>query len=67
MRRRAVFLAQCERLGREVIIWTSSIDGIQNTENGILVHYQCACGDDAEMLTGARSPVRVNVHVGATL
>ncbi len=62
-----MFLAECERLGREVIIWTSSIDGIQNTENGILVHYQCACGASAEMLTGAASPVRVSLHVGASV
>ena len=60
-----MFLAECDRLGRDVIIWTSSIDGIQNTENGILVHYRCGCGENAEMLTGAAAPVRVNVHIGA--
>lgn len=60
-----MFLAHCDHLDREVIIWTSSLDGIENTENGIVVRYQCACGRSAEMLTGARSPVRVSVHVGA--
>jgi len=49
-----MFLAHCDHLDREVIIWTSSLDGIENTENGILVRYQCACGRPAEMLTGAR-------------
>jgi hypothetical protein len=60
-----MFLAHCDQLDREVIIWTSSLDGIENTENGILVRYHCACGRPAEMLTGAASPVRVSVHVGA--
>jgi hypothetical protein len=59
-----MFRAHCDHLDRDVIIWSSSLDGITNTENGILVRYECACGRPAEMLTGAGSPVRVNVHVG---
>ncbi|MEX1133930.1 MAG: hypothetical protein WED83_03690 [Acidimicrobiia bacterium] len=60
-----MFLVHCDHLDREVIIWTSSLDGIENTENGIVVRYRCACGRPAEMLTGARSPATFNVHVGA--
>lgn len=60
-----MFLAHCDRLDREVIIWASSLDGIENTENGIVVRYRCACGRPAEMLTGARAPARLTVHVGA--
>jgi hypothetical protein len=60
-----MFLAHCDHLDREVIIWTSSLEGIENTENGIVVRYLCACGRHAEMLTGARSPANINVHVEA--
>ncbi|HLF60927.1 MAG TPA: hypothetical protein VI980_07105 [Acidimicrobiia bacterium] len=58
-----MFLAHCDHLDRKVIIWTSSLDGIENTEKGIVVHYRCACGRPAEMLTGAGSPVKVSAHV----
>lgn len=62
-----MFLAHCDLLGREVIIWTSDLEGVENTENGIVVRYRCACGRPAEMLTGAQSPVKINVHVGASV
>jgi hypothetical protein len=58
-----VLRAKCDSLGRDVIIWTSSIDGIQNTELGILVSYECICGQRGEMLTGAASPSQVGAHV----
>ena len=59
-----MFLAQCDKLGREALIWASDLEGITNTKAGIVLRYRCACGEDAEMLTGAGSDVRVSVHLG---
>jgi hypothetical protein len=59
-----VFLAQCDNLDRQVLIWPSDVLGIENTDHGMVVRYRCTCGGMAEMLTGARSPVRVSVHPG---
>jgi len=59
-----VFLAQCDHLGREALIWASDLEGIVNTEAGIVLRYRCACGELAEMLTGSGSDVRVSVHLG---
>lgn len=59
-----MFVAQCDNLGREMLIWTSDLHSIDNTEHGIVLRYRCACGDMAEMLTGSGSPVRVSVHLG---
>jgi len=39
-----VFLAQCDNLGREALIWASDLEGIINTEAGIVLRYRCACG-----------------------
>lgn len=62
-----MFLAQCERLGRQVLIWVSDVEGMVNTEHGIVLRYRCACGEMAEMLTGSQSPIRVSLHAGATV
>jgi hypothetical protein len=59
-----VFLAQCDILGQEALIWASDLQGIINSEAGIVVRYRCLCGETAEMLTGSRSDVRVSVHLG---
>jgi selenocysteine lyase/cysteine desulfurase len=59
-----VFLAQCDIIGRQALIWASDLQGIVNTEAGIVVRYRCACGEPAEMLTGSGSDVRVSLHLG---
>jgi hypothetical protein len=59
-----VFLARCDNLDREAIIWASDLHGILNTDLGIVVRYRCACGQMAEMLTGSGSEVRLSVHLG---
>ena len=59
-----MFLAQCDKLGQEALIWASDLEGIINTEAGIVLRYRCACGETAEMLTGSGSDVRVSVHLG---
>jgi len=57
-----VLLAQCEILGRDALIWASDLEGIVNTDQGMVVRYRCACGEKAEMLIGPG--VRVSVHLG---
>jgi hypothetical protein len=57
-----VFLAQCEILGRNALIWASDLESILNTDQGMVVRYRCVCGEKAEMLTG--DGVRVSVHLG---
>lgn len=37
--------AHCPRHGRTVLVATSSIDHIDNTEAGIVVHWHCTCGE----------------------
>jgi hypothetical protein len=59
-----VFLARCEKLGRDALIWASDLLGIVNSEEGMLVRYRCVCGETAELLTGSGSGVRVSVHLG---
>ncbi|HEX5696729.1 MAG TPA: hypothetical protein VFZ15_10085 [Acidimicrobiia bacterium] len=58
-----MFLTPCDRLGREVLIWASDLHGITNTEAGIVLRFRCACGDVAELLTGATAPVRISAHL----
>ncbi|MGH8913917.1 MAG: hypothetical protein ACRDZM_05295 [Acidimicrobiia bacterium] len=62
-----MFLAQCDNLGRQALIWASDLQGIVNTDQGIAIRYRCVCGEMAEMLTGAGSPVRVSYHLGAVV
>jgi hypothetical protein len=59
-----VFLAQCDNLGVQALIWASDLQTIENTDDGIVLRYRCACGQIAEMLTGSGSPVRVSYHLG---
>ncbi len=53
----------CDRLGKEVMIWSPSVLGIANTAEGIVVTYMCACGETAQMLTGAAARVEISQHV----
>ncbi|MGH8873262.1 MAG: hypothetical protein ACRDWS_14970 [Acidimicrobiia bacterium] len=59
-----MFLARCENLGRDALIWVSDVDSIINTDQGMIVRYKCICGEMAEMLTGTGSEVHVSLHVG---
>jgi hypothetical protein len=60
-----VFLARCDNLGRDALIWASDLIGIVNADEGMVVRYRCACGEAAELLTGSRADVRVSVHLGS--
>ena len=59
-----MFLAQCEILGCNALIWPSDLVGIVNTGQGMVVRYRCVCGDTAEMLTGSGG--RVSLHLGVS-
>jgi hypothetical protein len=45
-----VFLARCDNLGRDALIWASDLIGIVNADEGMVVRYRCACGEAAELL-----------------
>ena len=59
-----VFLAQCDKLARQTLIWASDLQSIENTDQGIVLRYRCGCGELAEMVTGSSSPIRVSYHLG---
>lgn len=50
-----MFTAYCPRHRATVLIWTSGIDRIVNTAEGIEVHFHCTCGHRGEWLTGRRA------------
>jgi hypothetical protein len=58
-----VFHVRCDVLGKEVMIWPAFVEAIENTDQGIIVRYECVCGRAGELLTGAQSPAEVSVHV----
>jgi len=60
-----VLHVHCDRLGKEVLIWPGSVQGIQNTEQGMVVTYRCACGDTAQMVTGKNARAELSAHVAA--
>lgn len=47
-----MFSVFCPVHGAEVLIWTSGIDAIRNTPQGIEVVYHCTCGYRGVWLTG---------------
>lgn len=60
-----MFSVHCEHLGEEVLVTTSDIRSIRNTDAGILVEYRCWCGRTGVLQTGAGILERSR-HVGGT-
>lgn len=60
-----MLLVHCEIVGREALIWPSDLLTMTNTDTGIVLRYRCVCGNEAEMLTGARSPGILQIHLGS--
>lgn len=58
-------VVHCAHLDGEVLIWPNAITGIDNTEQGLLVSYQCACGEPGQVLTGSSTKRDVSAHVAA--
>jgi len=54
-----VFDIYCPTHGSRVLLWTSDIDAITNTADGIVVQYHCTCGHRGTWVTGARAPATV--------
>ncbi|MEI2711818.1 MAG: hypothetical protein V9G04_00610 [Nocardioides sp.] len=50
-----MFDATCAACGKHHLIFESQIRGLDNTEHGAVVRYECWCG--SEQLWGARGPV----------
>jgi hypothetical protein len=46
--------AHCPRHGTNVLVTTSRIDGIDNTERGIVVRWHCTCGQRGSTTFPAR-------------
>jgi hypothetical protein len=57
-----VFLARCDILGGQVLIWASQVVGVHNTAEGIEVHYTCPCGQPGALLTGSSVPIATTKH-----
>jgi hypothetical protein len=49
-----MLVASCPRHGRLVLLGSSSIERIDNTADGIVVHYRCTCGARFTERTGRR-------------
>lgn len=47
-----MFVVNCPTHGGRVLIWTSQIEAIRNTDRGIEVVYHCTCGHGGVWLTG---------------
>jgi hypothetical protein len=56
-----MFLAWCDNLGRDTLVWPSDLHGIVNTDQGMVVRYRCNCGAMAESLVGIGSPIHLDV------
>lgn len=50
-----MFLTWCDRRNTKAIIWPAFVEAVDNTDDGILVRYECICGDHLQVLTGARA------------
>jgi hypothetical protein len=48
--------AHCPRHGTAVLITTSNIAGIDNTERGMVVHWRCSCGQRGRSTFPRRRP-----------
>jgi hypothetical protein len=47
-----MFAVHCPRHNARVLIWTSMVDRVVNTSEGIVVHYHCTCGHRGLWVTG---------------
>lgn len=51
-----MFTVYCRVLEAETIIWPSAITAIDNTDEGIVVHFACSCGQHGgRVVTGKRA------------
>ena len=62
-----MFKAWCHTANRQVLIWSSSLRGIENTEAGMVLYYRCACGEDGVLITGKEGGGDVAGHLESVL
>ena len=56
-----MFDPDCTGCGEKVLLGTRRLEGMQNTDQGIVLVFRCHCGSPALLLTGAAPEL-----VGAT-
>jgi hypothetical protein len=49
-----MFTAHCPEHGAEVLLGYRNLIGVENTDNGVVVHWRCHCGTRGHTLTGRR-------------
>lgn len=50
-----MFTVHCARHGARVLIFSSGVERVRNTDKGIEVDYRCTCGHRGTWLTGRTS------------
>ncbi len=61
-----MFLAWCDTKNQNVLIGPSYIQGLTNTEQGMILSYICDCGELGQMVTGAATDQTVSGHTTHT-
>lgn len=51
-----MFSVRCPRHGAEVLLSSTNIEALHNTEAGIVVHWRCRCGARGVQVTGVSAP-----------
>lgn len=51
-----MFDPTCSRCGKKVLLGFRSLEGVENTRNGINMVFRCHCGGPAFLRTGTQNP-----------
>lgn len=60
-----MFPAWCDTRIRSVLIGPTQIQGLSNTEQGMVLSYLCDCGAHGQMLTGSATGESISGHIAA--
>ena len=52
----------CDRTHSRVLVFSSDVRSVDNTADGVLVRYRCACGQPGMMVTGRRAGTTRSGH-----
>lgn len=53
-----MFTVHCPRHGREILLDSGRVRGLDNTTDGIVVTWECWCGHVGTTVTGRTAPAR---------
>jgi hypothetical protein len=53
----SMFDIYCPRHRARVLLGSRSIESVVNTDDGIVVHWRCRCGEHGAFVTGRRNPI----------